>query len=98
MSALIGRLQIRHILVALLAVPSLYLTFILYQTGNVWIALALLVVTSLGMFIYLNPSASTFRYLFPDLSVLASLSSFRLLYRLHRFYEIQLPEPSSFRP
>src|SRR5271166_183987 len=65
MSALIGRLQIRHILVALLAVPSLYLTFILYQTGNLWIALALLVVTSLGVFIYLNPSASTFRYLFP---------------------------------
>jgi maltose/maltodextrin transport system permease protein len=65
MGALIGRLQIRHILVALLAVPSLYLTFILYQTGNLWIALALLVVTSLGVFIYLNPSASTFRYLFP---------------------------------
>jgi maltose/maltodextrin transport system permease protein len=65
MSALIGRLQIRPILVALLAVPSLYLTFILYQTGNLWIALALLVVTSLGVFIYLNPSASTFRYLFP---------------------------------
>jgi maltose/maltodextrin transport system permease protein len=65
MSALIGRLQIRPILVALLAVPSLYLTFVLYQTGNLWIALALLVVTSLGVFIYLNPSASTFRYLFP---------------------------------
>ena len=45
MSALIGSLQIRHILVALLALPALYLTFILYQSGNVWIALVLLVVT-----------------------------------------------------
>ena len=40
MSALIGRLQIRHILVALLAIPALYLTFLLYQSGNIWIALA----------------------------------------------------------
>jgi hypothetical protein len=37
MSALIGRLQIRHILVVLLAVPALYLTFILYHSGNLWI-------------------------------------------------------------
>jgi hypothetical protein len=37
MSALIGRLQIRHILVVLLAVPALFL-LCLYQTGNLWIA------------------------------------------------------------
>jgi maltose/maltodextrin transport system permease protein len=83
MSALIGRLQIRHLLVALLAIPSLYLTFVLYQTGNVWIALALLVVTSLGVFIYLNPSASTFRYLFPGFIGFGIFVIFPLLYTVY---------------
>jgi maltose/maltodextrin transport system permease protein len=83
MSALIGRLQIRHILVALLAVPALYLTFILYQSGNVWIALALLVVTWLGVFIYLNPSASTFRYLFPGFIGFGIFVIFPLAYTVY---------------
>jgi maltose/maltodextrin transport system permease protein len=60
-----GRLQIRHALVALFALPALYLTFLIYQTGNVWIAIGLLAVTSLGVFIYLSPSTGAFRYLFP---------------------------------
>ena len=83
MSALIGRLQIRHILVALLAVPSLYLTFLLYQSGNIWIALALLVVTSLGVFIYLSPSASTFRYLFPGFIGFGIFVIFPLVYTVY---------------
>jgi maltose/maltodextrin transport system permease protein len=83
MSPLIGRLQIRHILVALLAIPSLYLTFILYQSGNIWIALALLVVTWLGAFIYLNPSASTFRYLFPGFIGFGIFVIFPLAYTVY---------------
>jgi maltose/maltodextrin transport system permease protein len=56
---------IRHTLTGLLALAGLYLAFVLYRTGNVLIAFAALVVTCLGVFIYLNPSATTFRYLFP---------------------------------
>ena len=83
MSALIRRLQIRHILVALLALPSLYLTFILYQSGNVWIALVLLLVTWLGVYIYLNPSASTFRYLFPGFIGFGIFVIFPLAYTVY---------------
>jgi maltose/maltodextrin transport system permease protein len=83
MSALIGSLQIRHILVALLAVPALFLTFILYRSGNVWIALVLLVVTWLGVFIYLNPSASTFRYLFPGFIGFGIFVIFPLAYTVY---------------
>jgi maltose/maltodextrin transport system permease protein len=56
---------IRQILAGLLGIGALSLSFFIYQTGNVLIALALLVVTCLGVFIYLSPSAETFRYLFP---------------------------------
>ena len=58
-------LPIRQILVVLLAIPSLFITFLVYQTGNAYIALALLAVVCLGVFVYLNPSANAFRYLFP---------------------------------
>jgi hypothetical protein len=53
-----------NVLVALLAIPSLYLTLILYRSGTIWIALGLLLVTCLGVFIYLNPSASSKRLAF----------------------------------
>ncbi|MFZ0710924.1 MAG: maltose ABC transporter permease MalF [Terrimicrobiaceae bacterium] len=56
---------IRQILAVLLGIAALSLIFFVYQTGNVLIALAMLVVTCLGVFIYLSPSAETFRYLFP---------------------------------
>jgi maltose/maltodextrin transport system permease protein len=58
-------LPIRHILVALVLLPALYLNFIIYRTGNVWVALAMLIVLALGAFVYLSESAYTFRYLFP---------------------------------
>ena len=58
-------LPIRQILVVLLGIPALALSFFIYQTGNFYVALALLIVTCLGVYIYLNPSANTFRYLFP---------------------------------
>src|ERR1700733_7180105 len=83
MSALVSRLQIRHVLVALLALPALYLTFIFYRSGNVWIALALLAVTWLGVFIYLNPSASTFRYLFPGFIGFGLFVIFPLAYTVY---------------
>src|ERR1700733_11915291 len=83
MSALVSRLQIRHVLVALLALPALYLTFIFYRSGNVWIALALLAVTWLGVFIYLNPSASTFRYLFPGFIGFGLFVIFPLVYTVY---------------
>jgi len=58
-------LPIRHILVALILLPALYLNFVIYRTGNVWVALAMLIVLALGAFVYLSESAYTFRYLFP---------------------------------
>ena len=60
-----GTLPIRQILVALVLLPALYLNFVIYQTGNSWVALALLIVIALGAFVYLSESAYTFRYLFP---------------------------------
>jgi maltose/maltodextrin transport system permease protein len=83
MSWSFGRLQIRHLLVALLAIPALYLTFVLYHTGNFWIALGLLVVTWLGVFIYLNPSASTFRYLFPGFIGFGLFVIFPIVYTVY---------------
>ncbi len=80
---MVGKLQIRHFLVALLAIPSLYLTFLLYRSGNIWIALALLLVTWLGVFIYLNPSASTFRYLFPGFIGFGIFVIFPLAYTVY---------------
>ena len=83
MSALIGKLQIRHILVVLLAIPAFYLAFLLYHSGNLWIGLGLLVVTSLGVFIYLNPSAMTFRYLFPGFIGFGIFVIFPLVYTVY---------------
>ena len=60
-----GRLQIRHVLVALFVIPALYLNFIVYHAGAAWVALAMLIVIGLGAFIFLSESAYTYRYLFP---------------------------------
>jgi maltose/maltodextrin transport system permease protein len=76
-------LQIRHLLVALLAIPALYLTFTLYRTGNIWIALVLLAVTCLGVYIYLSPSATTFRYVFPGLIGFALFVVLPLVYTVY---------------
>jgi maltose/maltodextrin transport system permease protein len=73
---------IRQVLTVLLAIPALYLTFILYQSGNAWIALLMLVATSLGVFIYLNASASTFRYLFPGFVGFGLFVIFPLIYTI----------------
>lgn len=60
-------LPIRAILVALVAIPALYLVFLLYLAGKPWIGLALLVITCLGSYVYLSEKAYTYRYLFPGL-------------------------------
>jgi maltose/maltodextrin transport system permease protein len=60
-----GSFPIRQILVALVFLPALYLNFVIYQTGNTWVALAMLIILALGAFVYLSESAYTFRYLFP---------------------------------
>jgi maltose/maltodextrin transport system permease protein len=60
-----GGYPIRQILVALVVLTALYLDFNIYQTGNVWVALALLVVIGLGAFVYLSDAGYTYRYLFP---------------------------------
>ncbi len=60
-----GSVPLRQILVALILLPALYLNFVIYQTGNAWVALAMLIALALGAFVYLSESACTFRYLFP---------------------------------
>jgi maltose/maltodextrin transport system permease protein len=75
-------LPIRQILVVLLALPALALSFFIYQAGNIYVALALLVVTCLGAYIYLNPSANTFRYLFPGLLGFGLFVIFPLVYTI----------------
>ncbi|MGA7212974.1 MAG: maltose ABC transporter permease MalF [Terrimicrobiaceae bacterium] len=62
-----GRLQIRHVLVALFAIPALYINFIVYYAGAAWVALAMLIVIGLGVYIFLSEAAYTYRYLFPGL-------------------------------
>ena len=60
-----GGYPLRQILVVLVVLPALYLNFNIYQTGNVWIALAILIVIGLGAFVYLSDAGYTYRYLFP---------------------------------
>ena len=60
-----GGYPIRQILVALVVLPALYLDFAIYRTGNVWVALAMLIVLGLGAFVYLSDAGYTYRYLFP---------------------------------
>lgn len=71
------------VLVVVLALPALYLTFVLYQSGNALIASILLLVTCLGAFIYLSPSATTFRYLFPGFIGFGLFVIFPLVYTIY---------------
>jgi maltose/maltodextrin transport system permease protein len=56
---------VRQLLVVLVAIPALYVSFAVYQTGNVWVALGILIIVSLGAFVFLSESGYTYRYLFP---------------------------------
>ena len=73
-------LSIRHLLIALAAVPALYLDFVIYETGSTWIALSLLAVIGLGIYIYLSHRAYTYRYLFPGFLGFGLFVIFPLVY------------------
>jgi maltose/maltodextrin transport system permease protein len=76
-------LPIRQILVALIALPALYLNFLIYQTGNVWIGLVTTIVIALAVHIYLAESAYVYRYLFPGLLGFAIFVIFPLGYTVY---------------
>jgi maltose/maltodextrin transport system permease protein len=56
---------VRQILVGLAILAVLYLDFIIYLAGNIWVALAVLIITGLGSYVYLADAGYTYRYLFP---------------------------------
>jgi maltose/maltodextrin transport system permease protein len=70
-------------LAALIALPALYFSFLLYQTGNPWFALLLLIATGLGLFVYSSKSAYAYRYLFPGLLGFGLFVIFPLLYTVY---------------
>jgi maltose/maltodextrin transport system permease protein len=73
-------LPVREVLMALVLLPALYLDFAIYQAGNVWIALAFLIVIAFGAYIYLRPEAYPFRYLFPGFLGFGLFVIFPLVY------------------
>jgi maltose/maltodextrin transport system permease protein len=73
-------LSLRHLLIALVGLPALYLDFVIYEAGNTWIALGLLVVIGLGIYVYLSSRPHAYRYLFPGLFGFALFVIFPLLY------------------
>jgi maltose/maltodextrin transport system permease protein len=73
-------LSIRHFLIALIALPALYLDFVIYESGSTWIALGLLVIIGVGIYIYLSDRAYTYRYLFPGFLGFALFVVFPLVY------------------
>jgi len=77
-----NRFSIRQVLAVLLAIPALYVTFVLYHSGNVLVALLMLVATCLGLFIYLSPTATTYRYLFPGFVGFGLFVIFPLVYTI----------------
>jgi maltose/maltodextrin transport system permease protein len=64
-------LSLRNILVTVAAILALYLCLVAYRSGGYLVALTLLVLTGLGLFVYLNPRAESYRYLFPGLLAFA---------------------------
>ncbi len=57
--------SVPRILVALAVLAGLYLDFSIYLAGNIWVAIALLIIIGLGAYIYLSDLCYTYRYLFP---------------------------------
>ena len=73
-------MSLRHVLLALIALPALYLDFLAYQSGSIWVALGLLIIIGLGAYIYLDDRAEAYRYLFPGLIGFGLFIIFPLLY------------------
>ncbi len=70
----------RYIIVALVALPALYVNFAIYWAGNTWLALAVLLVICLGIYTYLTQRAYFLRYLFPGLVGFGLFVIFPLVY------------------
>jgi maltose/maltodextrin transport system permease protein len=77
------RYPIRQILVALVVLPALYLNFIIYHTGNIWVALPMLIVIGLGAFVYLSDAGYTYRYLFPGFLGFGLFVIFPIVYMVY---------------
>jgi maltose/maltodextrin transport system permease protein len=75
-----SRLAVRSLFVALMALPALYLNFLVYESGSTWIALTLLIVIGLGIYVYLSERARAYRYLFPGLLGFGLFVIFPLIY------------------
>jgi maltose/maltodextrin transport system permease protein len=76
-------LSVRYFLMALVALPALYLDFVFYETGSTWVALGLLAVIGLGVYVYLSERAYSYRYLFPGLLGFGLFVIFPLLYTVY---------------
>jgi maltose/maltodextrin transport system permease protein len=74
------KFSLRHALLALVALPALYLDFLAYESGSAWMALGLLIIIGLGAYIYLDDRAEAYRYLFPGLIGFGLFIIFPLLY------------------
>ncbi len=74
---------IRLLIAALAVLPVLYVDFLTYRSGNSWLGVLILGLIALGLYIYLNPRAYTFRYLFPGLFAFALFVIFPLLYTVY---------------
>jgi maltose/maltodextrin transport system permease protein len=74
---------VRQILVVLAVLAALYLDFVIYVAGNIWVALALLVLIGIGGYIYLSDRGYTFRYLFPGLLGFGLFVIFPILYMVY---------------
>lgn len=74
------RTKLQYAVTAAITVPALYLSFLIYQSGQFTIALILLILTVLFNYIYLSPKAYTYRYLFPGLIGFGLFVIFPLIY------------------
>lgn len=67
-------------LVGLFLLGGLYVVFMMYATGQSWLALGVLLLVALAAYIYLVPKGYTYRYLFPGLLGMGLFVLFPLLY------------------
>jgi hypothetical protein len=74
---------VQWILVALAVLAGLYLDFSIYLTGNVWAALALLILIGIGAYVYLSDAGYTYRYLFPGFLGFGLFVIFPIVYMVY---------------
>lgn len=74
------RTKLQYVITAAITLPALYLSFLIYQSGQFTIALILLCLTLLFNYVYLSSKAYTYRYLFPGLIGFGLFVIFPLIY------------------